>query len=49
MAKIPSPWDDNDDKGPWADNEIVSPKIKQFKPKKTTTPVDFIFTILRKR
>lgn len=35
MAKIPSPWDDNDDdKGPWADNEIISPKVRQFKPKK---------------
>ena len=34
MAKIPSPWDDNDDKGPWADNDIITPKVKQFKPKK---------------
>ena len=41
MAKIPSPWDDNDDdKGPWADNEITSPKVKQFKPKK---PVEIEF------
>ena len=35
MAKIHSPWDDNDDeKGPWGDNDIISPKVKQFKPKK---------------
>ncbi len=41
MAKIPSPWDDNDeDKGPWADNDIITPKVRQFKPKK---PVEIEF------
>ncbi len=37
MAKIPSPWDDNDDieGSPWADNEPVKSKVKQFKPKNT--------------
>ena len=35
MAKIPSPWDNNEeDKGPWADNDPIQPKIRQFKPKK---------------
>ena len=41
MAKIPSPWDNNEeDKGPWADNDPIQPKIRQFKPKK---PIEIEF------
>ena len=35
MAKIKSPWDDNDDnENPWVDNIKPTPKIRPFKPKK---------------
>ncbi len=35
MAKIPSPWDDNEDeKGPWENNDPKESKIKPFKPRK---------------
>lgn len=35
MAKTPSPWDDNDNNAnPWADNDVTTPKIKKFTPKK---------------
>ena len=35
MAKIPSPWDNNDEeKGPWSDNEFLNPKQPILKPKK---------------
>ncbi len=42
MAKIPSPWDDNDniEGSPWADNEPAKSKVKQFKPK---NPITFEF------
>ena len=35
MSKTPSPWDDNDNNAnPWADNDVTTPKIKKFTPKK---------------
>ena len=41
MAKTPSPWDDNDTTdNPWADNNVIPPKIKKFTPK---PPSDFEF------
>lgn len=40
MAKIPNPWDDNDnDDNPWKDNETssVNPKVRKFTPQKMPT------------
>ena len=35
MSKTPSPWDDNDNNAnPWADNDVATPKVKKFIPKK---------------
>ncbi len=41
MAKIKSPWDDNDSNdNPWAERESFGPKIRQFKPRQ---PVEITF------
>ena len=41
MSKTPSPWDDNDTPdNPWADNDVATPKVKKFTPKKSS---DFNF------